>query len=354
MEHKGTVTLETGRLVLRRFTLADAEAMYENWASEEAVTEYLTWPAHGSVDATRAVLADWVKGYESTDFYQWAIELKQLGQVIGSISVTAQNPAVSGCELGWCIGSRWWGQGIMPEAGRAVLCYLFAEVGFERVAAAHAVGNPKSGRVMQKLGMRYEGTLRRAGRCNRGVIDEARYAILKDEFPSDEREAFRPMRRSRQQLSREETEAILKNGTTAVLAMNGDGGYPYAVPVNYVYKDGKIYFHGAKAGYKFDAMRRDSRVCFCVTGQDEPFPEKLTDLYRSAIVFGRVRLLEGQEMTNAAYALGMRFLPDPDRVRQEVAGDAARLACFELTPEHITGKEAIELIRQRSQRHGSD
>ena len=120
MEHKGTVTLETGRLVLRRFTLADAEAMYENWASEEAVTEYLTWPAHGSVDATRAVLADWVKGYESTDFYQWAIELKQLGQVIGSISVTAQNPAVSGCELGWCIGSRWWGQGIMPEAGGIV------------------------------------------------------------------------------------------------------------------------------------------------------------------------------------------------------------------------------------------
>ena len=169
MTHKGTVTLLTDRLVLRRFTLDDAGPMYENWASEDAVTKYLTWPTHASVDVTRSVLADWISRYESADFYQWAIELKELGQVIGSISVGPQKPAVESCELGWCIGSRWWGQGIMPEAGRAVLGYLFDEVGFARVAAAHAVGNPKSGRVMQKLGMRYEGTFRQAGRCNQGM-----------------------------------------------------------------------------------------------------------------------------------------------------------------------------------------
>ena len=354
MDHKGTVTLRTDRLILRRFVMDDAGAMYENWASEDAVTEYLTWPAHESVDVTRAVIADWIRGYERADFYQWAIELKELGQVIGSISVTAQNPAVAGCELGWCMGSAWWGRGIMPEAGRAVLRYLFDEVGFARAGATHAAGNPKSGRVMQKLGMRYEGALRQAGRCNQGVIDEVRYAILKDEFPSDEREAFRPMRRSRQALRPEETEAILEHGTTAVLAVNGDGGYPYAVPVNYVWKDGKIYFHGARAGHKFDALVRDSRVSLCVVARDEPLPEKLTDLYRSAIVFGRARLLSGQELADAAYALGMRFLPDPDRVRQEIAGDADRLACFELTPEHVTGKEAIELTRKRGQDHGSD
>ena len=354
MDHKGTVTLRTDRLILRRFVMDDAGAMYENWASEDAVTKYLTWATYESVDVARAVIADWIRGYERADFYQWAIELKELGQVIGSISVTAQDPAVAGCELGWCIGSRWWGRGIMPEAGRAVLRFLFDEVGFDRVAAVHAADNPKSGRVMQKLGMRCEGTLRRAGRCNQGVIDEVRYAILKDEFASDEREAFRPMRRSRQELSQAETEAILENGTTAVLAVNGDGGYPYAVPVNYVWKDGKIYFHGARAGHKFDAMVRDSRVSLCVIAHDEPLPEKLTDLYRSAIVFGRVRLLTGQELTDAAYALGMRFPPDPDRVRQEIAGDADRMACFELTPEHITGKEAIELTRRRGQSHGTD
>ncbi len=353
MTHKGTVTLETDRLVLRRFTLDDAGTMYENWASEDAVTEYLTWPTHASVDVTRAVLADWVSRYDNADFYQWAIELKDLGQVIGSVSVTAQKPAVSACELGWCIGSRWWGRGIMPEAGRAVLRYLFDEVGFDRIAAAHAAGNPKSGRVMQKLGMRCEGTFRRAGRCNKGVIDEVWYAILKDEFPSEEREPFRPMRRARQQLSPAETEALLISGTTGVLSVNGDSGYPYAVPVNYVYKDGRIYFHGARAGHKFDAMARDSRVCFCVTGRDEPCPEKLTDLYQSAVVFGRARLLEGDEQTAAAAALGLRFLPDPARVEAEVAGSEARLACFELIPEHVTGKEAIELTKRREQ-HGSD
>ena len=354
MDHKGTVTLRTDRLVLRRFVMDDAGAMYENWASEDAVTKYLTWATYESVDVARAVIADWTRGYERADFYQWAIELKELGQVVGSISVTAQTPAAESCELGWCIGSAWWGRGIMPEAGRAVLRFLFDEVGFDRVAAAHAAGNPRSGQVMQKLGMRCEGTLRRAGCCNQGVIDEVRYAILKDEFPSDEREAFRPMRRSRQELSQAETEAILESGTTAVLAVNGDGGYPYAVPVNYVWKDGKIYFHGAQAGHKFDAMVRDSRVSLCVIAHDEPLPEKLTDLYRSTIVFGRVRLLTGQELTDAAYALGMRFLPDPDRVRREIAGDADRMACFELTPEHITGKEAIELTRRRGQDHGTD
>ena len=343
MTHKGTLTLRTDRLILRRFTLADAEAMYENWASEDAVTEYLTWPSHPSVDVTRMVIGDWVKGYESADFYQWAIELKELGQVVGSISVVTQKPTVDSCELGWCIGSRWWGQGIMPEAGRAVLGYLFDEVGFDRIAAAHAAGNPKSGRVMQKLGMRYEGTFRQAGRCNRGVIDEVWYAILKDEFHAGAG-SFRPMRRVRQELSRAETEAILRNGTTGVLAVHGDEGYPYAVPVNYVYKDGKIYFHGAKAGHKFDAMARDDKVSFCVIGQDQVMPEDFSDHYKSAVAFGRVRLLEGDEALRAVYDLGYRFNPDPAKARAEVAKSGVNAACFEITIDHLTGKQAKGLL----------
>ena len=90
MDHKGTVTRRTDRLILRRFVMEDAGAMYKNWASEDAVTQFLTWPTHESADVTRAVLADWIRGYERADFYQWAIELKELGQVVGSISVTAQ------------------------------------------------------------------------------------------------------------------------------------------------------------------------------------------------------------------------------------------------------------------------
>lgn len=158
---------------------------------------------------------------------------------------------------------------------------------------------------------------------------------------------FRPMRRSRQQLSDGEAEQILRDGTTGILAVNGYDGYPYAVPVNYVYSRGRIVFHGATAGHKFEAMSRDSRVCFCVIGKDEPCPEKLTDLYRSVVVFGRVAILQGQAMQEAAFELGMRFLPDAQYVRSEIEESLSRLACFEIIPEQITGKEAIELTRQR-------
>lgn len=182
MLHKGTVTLETGRLLLRQFTMEDAESMYRNWASEDAVTKYLTWPPHSNVEVTKAVLRDWVEGYQSAAYYHWAIALKETGELIGSITVVKIQEKTAGAELGYCIGSRWWGRELMPEAGRAVVRYLFESVGFRRIAATHARENLKSGRVMQKIGMKYEGTLRQAGFCNQGVVDEVWYSILKDEY----------------------------------------------------------------------------------------------------------------------------------------------------------------------------
>lgn len=182
MEHKGTAALETDRLVLRRFVIDDAEAIYKNWASEDEVTKFLTWPAHTDVGVTRAVLRGWIKSYENPDYYQWAIELKELGQPIGSISVVAIRENTACADLGYCMGSRWWGRGLMPEAGRAVVRYLFEEAGFNRIAAAHDRNNPKSGRVMRKIGMTYEGTFRQAGYNNQGVIDEVWYSILREEY----------------------------------------------------------------------------------------------------------------------------------------------------------------------------
>ncbi len=182
MNHKGPVSLEPGRLILRRFVLEDSEAMYHNWASADEVTEFLTWPAHSDAEVSRAVLSSWIAGYEKTDSYSWAIELKETGEVIGNISVVRIKEEIECAELGYWRGSKWWGQGIMPEAGKEVVRYLFEEVGFNRIAATHARNNPKSGRVMQKIGMTYEGTLRKAGFCNQGVIDEVWYSILKDEY----------------------------------------------------------------------------------------------------------------------------------------------------------------------------
>lgn len=182
MNHKGTIKLETERLILRRFVIEDATAMYENWATEDEVTKFLTWPTHASVDVTKMLLEEWINNYENEDFYNWVIEIKETGEVIGNISVVELQENIEGAVIGYCMGTKWWGKEIMPEAGRAVIKYLFGEVGFHRIASNHDKNNPKSGRVMQKIGMTYEGTLRSAGFCNQGVIDVVWYSILKEEF----------------------------------------------------------------------------------------------------------------------------------------------------------------------------
>lgn len=182
MEHKGTALLETDRLILRRFVIEDAGAMYRNWASEDEVAKFLTWPAHSNVAVTRALLSTWIVAYNKADYYNWVIELKETGEVIGNISVVQVKENIQCAELGYCMGTRWWGAGIMPEAGKAVVKYLFEEVGFNRIAATHDKNNPKSGRVMQKIGMTYEGMLRKAGFNNQGIVDEVWYSILREEY----------------------------------------------------------------------------------------------------------------------------------------------------------------------------
>lgn len=179
LTHKGTQTIETRRLVLRKFRLDDAQAMFGNWASDEDVTKYMTWPAHSSVEVSRTVLEDWVKSYESEKTYLWAIQLKEYGQPIGSISVVHQNERIRSAEIGYCIGKRWWHQGIMSEALNAVIGFLFREVGFNRITAQHDPNNPHSGGVMQKCGMKYEGISRQSDRNNQGICDAVHYAILR-------------------------------------------------------------------------------------------------------------------------------------------------------------------------------
>ena len=160
--------------------------------------------------------------------------------------------------------------------------------------------------------------------------------------------SFRAMRRTRQELSRSETEDILRRGKTGVLAVHGDGGYPYAVPLNYVYKDGKIYFHCAKAGHKFDALARDGKVSFCVVDRDEVVPDEFATYYKSAVVFGRARLLEGEAVARAAYDLGFKYNPVHEKVRAVVESDLPAVACFEITIDHLTGKQAKGLLTEQN------
>lgn len=182
MHHVGTQTITTKRLVLRRSKLEDADAMFRNWCSDDEVTRYLTWPSHASVDETREVLASWVQDYENASFYQWAIELRNLGEPIGSISCVELDEDLSSIEVGYCIGTRWWHQGIMTEALAAVIDFFFGTVQAHRVWLEHDVNNPRSGSVMQACGLTYEGTLRQADRNNQGIVDTCIYSILEDEW----------------------------------------------------------------------------------------------------------------------------------------------------------------------------
>lgn len=183
MKHTGTQVIETQRLILRPFVMADATAMYANWASDPEVTKYVTWPPHSSVEVTRMVMRDWTEGYANPDRYNWAMILKDGdNKPIGNISVIHIHENVDGCEVGYCMGKPWWNGGIMTEALNAVVDYLFAHVGFNRISARHDSHNTGSGRVMQKAGMTYEGTLRQAVRNNQGIVDICCYSILREEW----------------------------------------------------------------------------------------------------------------------------------------------------------------------------
>ena len=186
MQELGTKRLETKRLILRRFSPDDAEDMYRNWASDPEVTRFLTWPCHASPETTRVLLEQWDKRYEDGRVFNWAIESKEVRQVIGSIAVGKINEEIGSVEIGYCLSRMYWGQGIMPETLIAVMGFLFNDVGINRISAYHDVRNPKSGRVMEKAGMQYEGTLRQAKKNNLGICDVAVYAALRSEWNKPE------------------------------------------------------------------------------------------------------------------------------------------------------------------------
>ena len=185
MKHRGTIEIETERILLRRFHSGDGQAMYRNWASDPDVARFLTWPPHASAEISEQIASQWAADSEKADFYQWAIVPKSTGEPIGSLSVVRQNDDLRQCEIGYCMGKRWWGHGLMAEAVRAVLRYLILDVGMIRVQAKHDVNNPNSGRVMQKAGMTFEGILRQADRNNTGFCDVAVYSILANELTEE-------------------------------------------------------------------------------------------------------------------------------------------------------------------------
>ncbi len=159
---------------------------------------------------------------------------------------------------------------------------------------------------------------------------------------------FREMRRKKQALSQDECIAVLERGTSGVLAVTGDEGYPYAVPLSYVLAGDSLFFHSAPQGHKVDAVAREAKASFCVVDEDSVVPEEYTTYFRSVIAFGRARVLEDEaERRRALELLAAKYSPDDEAGRlEEVDKLIARTCMIELSIERLSGKQAIELVRK--------
>lgn len=179
--HKGTKTLHTERLTLRQFTVDDAQAMFENWANDERVTRFLTWCPHESPEATKQLVTRWCAAYDQPSTYNWVMVYQ--GTPIGNIAVGSLNERSEWAELGYCMGFAYWNKGLMTEAAKAVIDFLFAEVGVNRIQISHAVKNPASGRVAQKCGLLFEGTRREYFKTSSGeFLDISHYGIVRRQW----------------------------------------------------------------------------------------------------------------------------------------------------------------------------
>ncbi len=160
---------------------------------------------------------------------------------------------------------------------------------------------------------------------------------------------FRDMGRFKQALTENECIDILNTNTNGVLAVSGDDGYPYAVPLSYVYCNGNIYFHSATEGHKIDSIKRQDKVSFCVVSEDNIVPEKFTTYYKSVIAFGRVEILcDEEDKINALMLLSKKYSPceSAENTKKEIDGSLNRVKILKMKIEHLSGKCAIEMLKK--------
>ena len=159
---------------------------------------------------------------------------------------------------------------------------------------------------------------------------------------------FPKMRRFKQELNKSEIERILHTNTSGVLAVIDCDGYPYSVPLSYVYSNGKIYFHSAKSGHKIGAIKNCKKATFCIIDKDDVQPEKYTTYYKSVIAFGRAEIVcGGEETLTAIEMLGEKYYPNhSDELQAEIDKYKSAYLIIRFEIEHITGKQARETVNK--------
>ena len=300
--------LTTERLLLRPWKETDAESLYE-YAKDPDVGPIAGWPVHQSIEESCEVIKHVFRGKEcyavcekGTDLAIGAIELK----LNGSTDMTERDDE---CELGYWIGKPFWGRGYIPEAAEELIRRGFEDLGMTTIWCGYYDGNEKSKRVQEKLGFLYHHT------CN-----EVPVALLNE-------------------VRVEHTNYMTGN------QWNGDDGYPFAFPINYFYEpeSGKIYFHGAKAGHKVDALKKDDKVCFTVYGNEVHEEGDWAPYLQSVVIFGRCHLIEDSGITEAKVReLAEKYYPTKEEIDAEIAADIKAVQLYEITIEHMSGKRIHE------------
>jgi [ribosomal protein S5]-alanine N-acetyltransferase len=155
LNHVGTQTLESSRLILRWHEMTDADDMYNNWVTDPDVCRFWQWEPHENVEETKGLLAGWIEEYNQSDTYHWIIVLKEISQAIGYIYLADIDDISNSVSVHFSLSKKYWNQGIMTEACKCVLEFTFNVLRAERVHTNHHIDNPASGRVQQKSGMKY-------------------------------------------------------------------------------------------------------------------------------------------------------------------------------------------------------
>lgn len=178
---KGNPTLETERLILRKLTMDDAEDIFA-YSSDPEVTAYMLWDTHVTIDDSKKFIRFTLDRYEKDEAGEWGIILEETGRLIGCAGFAWMDMKNRRAEIGYVLGKPYWGKGYMPEAALRMLAFAFEDMGLNRIECHHLLPNEKSGRVMQKLGMTYEGTAREQTFAKGRFWDVKQYAILKSEW----------------------------------------------------------------------------------------------------------------------------------------------------------------------------
>ncbi len=183
MNHLGTQTIETERLILRQYQMTDAEDMFRNWVTDPEVSKFWGWEPHKDIEETKTLLSVWMKEYTRMDHYHWVIVHKATSQAVGYIYLIEMNDEKGSASVHFLLSRKYWNQGIMTEACKAVLDFSFSKIGMLSIHTRHHVDNPASGRVMQKSGFRYMVTqYREIPNCPQISGNYCYYEISKDDW----------------------------------------------------------------------------------------------------------------------------------------------------------------------------